>query len=65
MILQERRICVTADEISLIIPCVGLFGWIPIWFFFNGIVKVVRAFKGLDDDGYDRNKIISKDNKED
>ncbi len=65
MILQERRICVTADEIPLIISCVGLFGWIPVWFFFNGIVKVVRAFKGLDDDGYDRNKIISKDNKED
>lgn len=33
----------------------GVFGWILIWFFFNGIVKIIRAFKGLDDDGYDRN----------
>ena len=27
--------------------------------FFNGIVKVIRTFKGLDDDGYDRNKRIT------
>ena len=26
--------------------------------FFNGIVKVIRAFKGLDDYGYDINKRI-------
>lgn len=43
------------NEISLIILCMGVFGWILIWFFFNGIVKIIRAFKGLDDDGYDRN----------
>ncbi len=61
MILQERRICVTADEISWIICCFGLFGWIPIWFFFSGIVKIIRAFKGLDDYSYDRNKKISND----
>lgn len=45
----------------------GMAGWIPIWFFFDGIVKIIRAFKGLNDEGYDRNKRISDeiiDNKE-
>ena len=37
----------------------GVLGWIPIWFFFNGVVKVIRAFKGLDDYGYNRNKTTS------
>lgn len=44
----------SANEISLIVLCIGVFGWIPIWFFFNGIVKIIRAFKGLDDYGYDK-----------
>lgn len=44
-----------AFDIVLIILCVGVCGWIPIYFFFDGIVKVIRAFKGLDDNGYDRN----------
>lgn len=46
-------------DIALIIMVFGVLGWIPIWFFFNGIVKVIRAFKGLDDYGYNRNKTIS------
>lgn len=52
-------------DIALIIMVFGVLGWIPIWFFFNGIVKVIRAFKGLDDYGYNRNKTISsrEDNK--
>lgn len=44
-----------ANEISLIILCMGVFGWKQIWFFFNDIVKIIRAFKGLDDYGYDKN----------
>ena len=43
-------------DIALIIMAFGILGWIPIWFFFNGVVKVIRAFKGLDDYGYNRNK---------
>ena len=52
-------------DIALIIMVFGVLGWIPIWFFFNGIVKVIRAFKGFDDYGYNRNKTISsrEDNK--
>ena len=52
-------------DIALIIMVFGVLGWIPIWFFFNGIVKVIRAFKGLDDYGYNRNKTTSsrEDNK--
>lgn len=46
-----------AFDIVLIILCVGVCGWIPIYFFFDGIVKVIRAFKGLDDNGYDRNRM--------
>lgn len=49
----------SANEISLIVLCIGVFGWIPIWFFFNGIVKIIRAFKGLDDYGYDKKIAIS------
>lgn len=48
----------TGEEIFGLIGIFGLVGWIPIWFFFNGIVKVIRAFKGLDDYGYDRNKRV-------
>ncbi len=51
----------TANGITLIILYSGVFGWIPIWVFFNGIVKVIRAFKEIDDDGYDRNENISDD----
>ena len=51
----------TDEDISGIIAIIGIVGWIPIWFFFNGIVKVIRAFKGLDDDGYDRNKRITNE----
>ena len=29
-----------------------------IWFFFDGIVKIIRAFKGLDNEGYDRKNMI-------
>lgn len=51
----------TANGITLIIAYMGVFGWIPIWFLFNGIVKVISAFKEIDDDGYDRNENISDD----
>ena len=51
----------TGEDISGIIAIIGIVGWIPIWFFFNGIVKVIRAFKGLDDYGYDRNKRITNE----
>ena len=37
----------TGEDIFGIIAIMGIVGWIPIWFFFNGIVKVIRAFKGL------------------
>lgn len=46
-----------AFDIVLIILYVGVCGWIPIYFFFDGIVKVIRAFKGLDDNGYDRKRM--------
>lgn len=32
-------------EIVDIIIAVGVFGWIPIYFLFNGIAKVVNAIK--------------------
>lgn len=48
-------------DIVLIIGWISIVGWIPIWFFFDGITKVIRAFKGLDDDGYDRNKRITNE----
>ena len=51
----------TGEDIFRIIGIIGIVGWIPIWFFFNGIVKVIRAFKGLDDDGYDMNKRITNE----
>lgn len=51
----------TGKDIFEIIAIIGIVGWIPIWFFFNGIVKVIRAFKGLDNDGLDRNKIITNE----
>ena len=46
-----------AFDIVLIILCIGVCGWIPIYFFFDGIVKVIRAFKGLDDNEYDRKRM--------
>ena len=46
-----------AFDIVLIILCIGVCGWIPIYFFFDGIVKVIRASKGLDDNGYARKRM--------
>ena len=51
-ILERNRVLAGKDIVE-IISVMGLVGWIPIWFFFKVIVKIIRAFKGLDDD-YDR-----------
>ena len=40
----------SGKEISDIICTVGVFGWIPIYFFFSGIVKIVVAIKGKSKD---------------
>lgn len=43
----------TGKEIVDIIAAIGFFGWIPIYFFFNGIAKVIGVIKGnkLNDNG--------------
>lgn len=32
-------------DIVMIILTFGVVGWIPIWFFFDGIEKIIRAFR--------------------
>ena len=47
----------SVEDIASIIICISVCGSLPIWIFFDGIVKIIRAFKGLDNKGYDQNKI--------
>ena len=39
----------SGEDITNIIISFGLVGWIPIYFLFGGITKVVCAFKGKDE----------------
>lgn len=41
----------TGKEIENIICAIGLVGWMPILALFNGIAKVIAAFKGNYPDG--------------
>lgn len=39
----------SGEDITNIIISFGLVGWIPIYFLFGGITKVICAFKGKDE----------------
>lgn len=52
----------TGEYMLKIIVVICTCGWIPVWFLFNGIAKVIRAFKGLDDYGYDNKRTTYEEN---
>lgn len=41
------------DDLTMAI----FWSWVPMWVFFNGIAKCIRAWKGLSNDGMDLNTV--------
>lgn len=55
----------TGKEIADIVIAIGFTSWIPIFFFFGGIAKVVNAIKGNTDTNNGINVDVSYDDKND